>query len=232
MSDSLPVKISDQQLLQLLRESPEEGFSYLLQSYGRLIHYVVSGFVHKKMDREDLFQEVIVSLWENGCRRLTQWESRTAFSSYLFIVVWRLCVDIKKKMDYQESFLRCPSQAGESEEYLLENLGEASPTQRSNLAYSELIEQVGICFDALIESKAARESDRLLVILRAEGHAAREVGESLCMEENLVHRRFNRICQRLRDCLEKKGFKKISDWLSDFSPPDRYIQRLLKSTDI
>jgi len=75
------------------------------------------------------------------------------FHSYLFIVVWRLCVDIKKKMDYQGHFLKALSAKGVRETFDCRTLGKTFPTQRATWLTLSWIDQVGLCFEALIEFK-------------------------------------------------------------------------------
>ena len=94
-----PTEIGDVELVSLLRADPDKGFPLLLERHGNIIHHLAGTFAKDPDDREDLIQEVILSLLEDGCRRLTIWQPKGAFSSYLYMVVWRLCVDFRSRID-------------------------------------------------------------------------------------------------------------------------------------
>ncbi len=207
----------DVAMVELVRQEPGEGFSLLLKRYGHLIQYVVGRFVHQRMDREDLYQEVILHLLEDGCRRVTQWEPRVRFSTYLFLVVWRICARYRYRMNRHKRLLSNFELLWEDDPVFVGESAEIAPTQRSLVALAELLHQIHACFDIMIASGAAQKKDLLLVLLRAEHHSARLVGEVLDLDENVVHRRFNRLCQRLRDCLAEHGFQSFSDLLTDFA---------------
>jgi hypothetical protein len=90
------------------------------------------------------------------------------------------------------------------------------PGQRGRAALAEGLDRLNECFGALIEAGAAREEDRLLVRMRAEGYPAKEVGSLLRLEEDLVNLRYSRVRRRLLQCLERHGIKSVADLVIDF----------------
>ncbi|MCW3096421.1 MAG: sigma70-ECF: polymerase sigma factor, sigma-70 family [Chthonomonadaceae bacterium] len=63
--------------------------------YRRVIYAVLNRYTLTADEREDLFQQVFVHLWDHRCLRLSQWQpdGTGRFSSFLCVLVGRLAVD-------------------------------------------------------------------------------------------------------------------------------------------
>jgi len=68
--------------------------------FGRLIAAILRRMGLSQQDREDLYQQVFVHLWEQNGRRLSLWQARGGgkFSSYLEVVVVRLAYDYQHRV--------------------------------------------------------------------------------------------------------------------------------------
>lgn len=202
-------------LVDLLRDEPSEGLVLLLERYGGLIRHVVGLFALTTQDREDLYHEVVLQLLRQGGGWFSRWDpARSKFSTFLFLVVWRFCRDCRKKVERQRRHIVRAKPARE------ESGGERAPggDPRTEAALTEAATQLRACFEQLLEAGTARKQDWLLVMLRAEGRPAREVGELLGLSEDAAHQRYHRLRRRLGRCLAKHGFQSIADLVSDSSP--------------
>jgi len=206
-------------LIERLEKDSPTVFPLFMEEYGGLIEGLVRRFMHSPEDQEDLFQEIVLALLKDNCRRLAAWDpNRAPFPAFLYLVVWRLCASYQKKTQRRQRFLSNPGPDSEHHQNSITEMAKTTPTQRSGVALSELTDQIEECFHLIIKSGAAREEDKLLVLLRAEGHAAKRVGDFLGLGDGVVHTRFKRIRERLRDCLMEHGFESIADVLTDFDP--------------
>jgi len=180
---------------------------------------LIRKFAHKQEEQKDLYQDIVLGLLEKNCDRIIRWEPRAQFSSYLYLVVWRFCVQCQKSRWRQDRILDNPGPDRSGNKVSpLETL-ERPPSQRSNTAFSELVSQINECFEQLIESGSARDKDRPMFLLRVEGYSASFVGKIMNLTQDVVHTRFKRVRDRLRDCLRAHGFTSYSDILTDFEPP-------------
>jgi len=215
----IPVSEEESRVLELLRllcDHPEEGVPLLLRRYRGIVDRLVLRFSHGPQDREDLYQEVVLKLMEEGGRRLGRWEpGRAPFVYFLSLVVWQMCCKCRRKMDR----IRHPSGGrgnGSSPPTIAGQRRAQPPGQRGQAALSEGLDRLDQCFAALIEAGGAREEDRLLVRMRAEGYPAKEVGNLLGLEEDLVNLRYSRVRRRLHQCLERHGIRSVADLMIDF----------------
>jgi RNA polymerase sigma factor (sigma-70 family) len=207
-------------LVELLREQPEKGLALLLERYGKIIHFLAYKYSRSPEDREDLHQEIVFELLEDGCRRLRRWEpGRAPLPSYLFLVVRHICRNYCRKVDRVRRHL---VRSGHGEDDSVPASGSLDgvqlATQRTSAALSEAVDRLEACLRALIEAGAAREEDRVLVALRAEGHPAKAVADFLGLEEDLVNLRYSRVRRRLAECLSRHGIKSVEDLVTDLGP--------------
>ena len=227
--DPIPSKeIEALELIALLRDQPTKGFLLLLERYERLIRHVVKHFSRGKEDREDLYQEVLVKLLDDGSRRLLKWDpNRAAFCSYLYLVSWRICQNCRKRIDRQLGLrIVLPhgiAMAAEYEDSLQVMGQEDSP--RRHTALKQAVEQLQTCFEILFEAGVARKEDWILVALRAEGHSAKMVSELLDLSEDTIYQRYHRLRNRLRQCLATHGYQSMADLLSDSNSHQGIINR-------
>lgn len=211
----------DRALVELLRDQPTEGVPILLCRYGGILHRLASCYSRSPEDREDLNQEIVFELLEDGCRRLRNWEpGRASFSSYLFLVVRHICQNYRRKVNRIMRMASYSERTGNGPVRVVSSVPGPveAPTQRTSVALSEALNRLNECFETLIEAGAARQEDRLLVVLRAEGHSAKTVGGLLGLEEDAVNLRYSRVRQRLVECLGRHGIKSVEDLVIDLRP--------------
>jgi len=214
---------ADSDLVALLRNEPKSGFPEMVKRYGHVLRYLAKSFGDSPEDSKDLYQEILLRLFENNCARLTKWEpERASLSSFLFLVVWRLCRDYQKRMNRLRQVSGNPGPLGETGEVtsLSERLG-TPPRQRTQSALFEAADQLEACFRALLESGGARGPDRVLVMMRAEGHPARLVADLLGLDTRTVDTRYSRLRKRLRECLSEHGYQSFEDVVTDSEPSGR-----------
>jgi RNA polymerase sigma-70 factor, ECF subfamily len=100
---------SDSALIDRILRGDRRAGDLFVARYGRLIAAILRRMGLQTQEREDLYQQVFVHLWERNCCRLSQWQARGngKFSSFLEVVVVRLVYDyyrrIRERGHYMES---------------------------------------------------------------------------------------------------------------------------------
>ena len=205
-----------------LREKPQETVSAILERYGALLRYVVGQFSHRRVDQEDLFQDVALKFLEVGAQRLSKWDpQRSAFSSYLYLVFWRTCQNCLAKIERERRW-ESPQQLqnpGAEEDFPQTSSDASEDGPRTRVALQEAVDRLEDCFEALLAGGAAEKRDRLLVGMRATGYTAKEICRLLGLSEDAVHQRYSRLRKRLRECLGKHGYESMKNIVSGFFSP-------------
>jgi RNA polymerase sigma factor (sigma-70 family) len=86
---------ADQRLITRVIQGEQQAQQEFVSRYQRLIYAVLSRYDLTADEREDLYQQVFVHLWERDCSRISQWKPDGAgrFSAFLCVIVSRLAVD-------------------------------------------------------------------------------------------------------------------------------------------
>jgi len=94
---SAPLEADRELVTRILRGDRRAQGQFVLR-FERLIHRALHALYLSEQEREDLFQQVFLHLWEQDCRRLKQWQGRGGgkFSSYLRVIVRRLVYDAQR----------------------------------------------------------------------------------------------------------------------------------------
>ncbi len=88
---------SDQELITAVCAGSEQAADTFIIRYRPLATGLAIGrFGFSETDAEDLFNQLIVMLWQNDFRVLRAWRKRGRFSTYLSVIVLHLCQRIRK----------------------------------------------------------------------------------------------------------------------------------------
>lgn len=155
------------------------SFVRLLNEHRRLIHKVCWAYARTHDEREDLFQEIAIRLYQaapgfDPSRKLSTWIYRVSLNVAIDFHRGRL------RRSKVQSGLEADTQARESKDA-------ATTDQLAELR--ELMERMS-------------EADRALLLLHLEGHSHREIGEILGFGESNVGTRLHRIKSELRQSIE------------------------------
>lgn len=98
---------ADRKLICAVIQGDEEAQQEFVARYQRVIRAVLNRYIMTPDEREDLYQQVFVHLWEHDCSRISQWQPDGSgrFSSFLCVVVTRLALDHfrKRRLVVQET---------------------------------------------------------------------------------------------------------------------------------
>jgi len=86
---------TDRRLIERVVNGEGRAREEFVARYRRVIYAVLNRYTLTADEREDLFQQVFVHLWDHQCLRLRQWQpdGTGRFSSFLCVVVGRLALD-------------------------------------------------------------------------------------------------------------------------------------------
>lgn len=195
--------------------SRDNAWDTFVRTYSRIIHHAASSTSDGYDDTMDRYTHTLNSLREDDFRRLRKYASdgRTQFSTWLVIVVRRLCIDY-----HRSRYGRRPSAEGEdhmaaasTRRQLIDLVGTkidietivdgASPSPDLPLRSEELSQAL---VRALSDLPA---NDRILLKLRFEdGASVREITSMMGFSSQFhVYRRLKGVFGRLRRELESHG---------------------------
>jgi RNA polymerase sigma-70 factor (ECF subfamily) len=189
MTDAL--RIPDRVLVERLLAGDSEAADLMVTRFSGLVWSIlVRRFRLRDDQREELFQEVFVRLWEQDYRRIRMWSGEGDFASYLAPIVRHLALDRLRHPDGREQPLPDPEGPGEDPA-----TGEPDP-----LELARIHEQRAAVERAVTGSAAA---DRELYRLRYEQQASyREISLTLKITVNNVGVRLARLTEKLRKAVE------------------------------
>jgi RNA polymerase sigma-70 factor (ECF subfamily) len=111
---------SDITLIDRILRGDRRAGEMFVTRYGRLIAVILRRMGLSSQEREDLHQQVFAHLWDQNCRRLSQWQARGKgkFSSFLEVVVVRLVYDYKRRAPERFGVTESLDQLNEQSDYV------------------------------------------------------------------------------------------------------------------
>lgn len=152
----------------------EKEFLDLIDEYQKIIHKVCSMYTDDREDHDDLFQEILLQLWQGyprfkGDAKISTWMYRVSLYTAISSVKKR------KKQQPEQEYI-----------YLQPKMENPDPYQFENLT-------------AAIEILS--KTDKALVMLYLEEKSYKEIAEIMGMTESNVGVKINRIKKRLKEIL-------------------------------
>jgi len=214
-ASSLPAEV--RALLEAEDESAEEAaWTGFLDSYSRLILYVARRSCSSTDAAMDRYAFVLAQLRADAYRRLRAYEAddRARFTTWLAVVVRRLCTDLHRK-----TYGRAMGEPSgprdverETRRRLVDLLGEVVDVDsladhrgdpEARVRRIELREALAR------EVRELESRDRLLLAMRfVDGSSARVIAETLGYPSPFhVYRRLKKVLDALRGCLEERGIE-------------------------
>jgi len=93
--------VDDKVIATLLRQHDDDGMAALIQKYGRLIRYVISGILGTGESAEDCYSEVCMRIWEKAAEYD---ETRGSLRTFLTVIARNTAVDMLRLAKRRESF--------------------------------------------------------------------------------------------------------------------------------
>jgi RNA polymerase sigma-70 factor, ECF subfamily len=158
----------------LQKQEAEKQFEKHIRENELLIHKVCRMYAYTTADREDLFQEVVIQLWN----AYPNFKGESKFSTWLYKVALNTAITgLRKKKDFIES--REPAQLPEQTSE--ENGGRQEELRRLYNAIEQL-----------------NQVEKAIVMLYMEDKSYEEMEEILGMTQGNLRVKMNRIRDRLR----------------------------------
>lgn len=181
----------------------DAAFCALLGDYQGRVYAIITrrgGFRGDEV--EDLFQEV----WLRVIKHASTFDPQTCFRAWLYAIVRNACVDYIRATVRREQHVRelIPIGGDDSADDgadPLEQFPDAGPSPYASSLRNQFRE-------ALVDCRERMGEDRLgaTIKLYAAGLPQREMAEQLGVSLGTVNTWFHQACDRLRRCLERKGW--------------------------
>ena len=156
------------------KQEAEKEFEQHIKENELLIYKVCRMYAHTSADRKDLFQEIVIQLWN----AYPKFRGESKFSTWLYRVALNTAITgLRKKKDFIES--REPSQ-------LPERIGEENAGREEELL--QLYKAIG----------QLSEIEKAIVMLYMEDRSYEEMEEILGMSQVNLRVKMNRIKEKLR----------------------------------
>jgi RNA polymerase sigma-70 factor, ECF subfamily len=145
-------KADEAELIGRAKQGDSRAFGVLVERYQRRVIGVAQAVVHNQEDALELAQEAFVRAYEN----LSQFESRSSFSTWLYRITANLAIDFRRREgrqtvlrgeDAESEINRLPSETGDSfkeaarrelNERLRDALRELTPEHRAVILLREV----------------------------------------------------------------------------------------------
>ena len=173
-------------------------YSGLIYNYIYRVTVNLHGFSAKDPLIEDIFQGVLHSLIDDGCRRLKSFKGLNgcSFASWLRLVTINYTLSVLRRR-------RQPSSLDEERNgvSIMDTLEDTRPLPDEGAIYSEHARHLKDCI------KRLGADDKLLVQLYVSRRMSLEsVRQVLRLSRTAIDMRKSRIIERLRECFKSKGF--------------------------
>jgi RNA polymerase sigma-70 factor, ECF subfamily len=154
-------------------------FIELINQHQQIIHKVCSVYVNNPVERQDIFQEVLLQAWKS----VDNFKGNAKFSTWLYRVALNTAITFyrkEKKSPLVNAFTSLPEVADEVD---------ASKIEQSQFLYAAIADLNNI--------------DKALVLLYLEDYSYDEIGEIMGITANNVAVKMNRIKTKLKTQKEK-----------------------------
>ncbi|EOZ98787.1 RNA polymerase ECF-type sigma factor [Indibacter alkaliphilus LW1] len=154
-------------------------FQQLIADSKGSIYRVCLSYLHDKDDVQDLYQEILIALWQ----AMDRFQGKSSWNTYIYRIA--INVAIKFKMNQKKI------NADPLTEYHLEAIEEKQDNKEAEL------QQLNACIHRL------EDADRILISLVLEDLSYKEIAEILCTDTNNIGVRISRIKKKLSKLMEE-----------------------------
>jgi RNA polymerase sigma-70 factor, ECF subfamily len=184
--------MQDQELIHACQAGDTRALATLIDRWRRPLYGYLLRMTGQAADAEDLFQETWLRVW----RTLPAYEERKVFSSYLFTVASRLCIDRARRRTSRLAHLE-----PENEHRPLEEAadGEAWPDRLLEDAQARQL------LTEAVEALPAAQRDVVLLRLEA-GLSFQEIAEIRGEPLGTALARMHRALKRIRRTFRQRGY--------------------------
>lgn len=191
---------TDQSLLDAVVAEEAGAQAEFVARYRRLtVGLAIRRFGFSESEGEEIFQELVLRLWRNDFRALRAWRGQGRLSSYLAVVVGRLCAKRVRERRHRRSIHDAGSLAEGGPSGPSTTPSATSPEASARLLAEERRAAV---VDAL---RQLRSQQRLVLLLRYErGLSPSAIGDLLSLRSGTVRKRLHDARRSMRRFLLRR----------------------------
>jgi RNA polymerase sigma-70 factor (ECF subfamily) len=169
---------------QLLEKETERRFEQQVKAHELMIHKICRMYAYTAADREDLFQDIVVQLWQ----AFPTFRGEAKFSTWLYRVAINTAMTRARKKKASVSYV--------DPDVIPTNQGEDASAQVE-------IEKLQILHEAI---SRLNEVERAVLMLYLEERSYEEMEEVLGMTQNALRVKISRIKDKLRQIAMNKSY--------------------------
>jgi RNA polymerase sigma-70 factor (ECF subfamily) len=167
------------------KNSKNERFKTLYKNHKDKIYRLCYGYLYDKNDAEDLFQQVLLNVWEN----LDSFRGKAQLSTWVYRVAVNTAITYSKKQQKLQNMLRTETD--------FEHVEQAKTEQSEYDPLPEL-RMLHQCIHTL------EKQDRIIITLYLEDLSYEEIAEVMGITVNYVGVKINRIKKKLHKLMIEK----------------------------
>ncbi len=173
---NIQAKISDEEIIALLRKQDKQGISSLYLNHSRLFYGVIYRVVKNEFIAENVLQDVFIKIWQN----IDSYNpSKGHFMAWAMNIARNASIDMVRSKDYRNNMVTDGIEPETSQHHHFE-------IDVDNIGLNETIKKLHPKYQQLIE------------LLYFEGYTQAEVAEELKIPLGTVKSRIRRAFQELR----------------------------------
>ncbi len=195
--------LTDEQLMEQLRSGETDAIDELYRRYARTL-YAFCYSITRSEASEDLVHDVFMRVI-TAARRFNP--GRASFRTWVFRIARNRCVDFVRRRE-KVKFTPLGSGAGQDdqENSLEDTIMDDRVNVEEALINASLIEAVRECIDELQND----QEKHAIVLYYMAGKVYREIGEMLGKSTSMAKNRVKSAQEKVKRCLERKGFDSFS----------------------
>ena len=158
------------------KREAEKQFEQLINEHELLIYKICRMYTYTKADRQDLFQDIVIQLWN----AFPKFRGEAKFSTWLYKVAINTAITgLRRKKDFIQSYEHAAMPANTSDD--------------SNLHMEERLQEMYTAIEQL------NEIEKAIVMLYLEDKSYEEMEEILGINQGNLRVKMNRVKDKLRN---------------------------------
>lgn len=175
------------EILEVTRQSSREGiFLRLIEQFEPALRRLAAGYLDRESDREDLFQEIALALWQ----AIPRFRGEASERTWLYRIAHNVAISFSAKAHRR----------GRAEEPIPEEFEHPSPSADAEQVFLREEKR-----QALLDSlRSLAATDRQIILLYFEGLSYAEIEEVSGLTETAIATRLSRIREKLKEEIRRK----------------------------
>ena len=167
-------------------------FQHIIDQHHGILYKIGRAYSHNKTDFEDLYQEMLIQLWQSFPR----FQQQSKLSTYIYRVVLNTALTHQRKQKRQLKAVPLEEQA-----FRIKDHSGGLP-----IAAYEKEKEIDLLYECINELK---KEDRAIILLHLEGRSYEEMAEITGLSSSNIGVRLLRLKKKLHKLLIKKGYERV-----------------------